>query len=259
MVKICHSDRRRRFVISGYETVGVIMSAVGRVEGRPATVCAYVAPVDGLPVHAQRRRIMAWSTRHRVDVAGACEDVSRAGRHRPGLRELLALVHTREVDGAVIVHPRVISDDPIEQSAFQWAILRAHGHVAIVDPAEVDNITAIIMESDAQRRAWQNVLSADARTRLKDQDPSRFTGGKVPFGRSLRAGHLTDDLEQMAQVARMRELREGGATFDQIAAVLNAEEYPTPSGEGRWHAGTVVRILRRFAQRDVNLPARAWE
>lgn len=257
LVKICQGGPKRRVVISGYETVGVIMSA--RREGGPATVCAYVAPVDGLPVHVQRRRIMAWSTRARVEVRASCEDLSRAGRHRPGLRKLLSMVHAGDVGGAVLCHPRVISDDPIEQSAYTWAILRARGHLAVVDPAPVDNATAIIMESDAQRRAWQHVMSGEARIRIRDEDPSRFTGGVVPFGRALQAGHLVDNLEHLAQTARMQELRESGLSLEAIAETLNAEQYPTPSGRGRWHATTVDRVLRRMAQEDRNLPMRAWE
>lgn len=232
------------------------MSEVSEGQEGPATVCAYVAPAEGLDVPAQRRRLMAWSNRTRTDVSGACEDVNRSGRHRPGLRQALTLVHTGAVGGVVILHPRVISDDPIEQTAYAWAIARAHGHLIVAEPAEVDNITGIIAESDQQRRAWQHVLSTEARVRYREEDPGRYTGGRLAFGRAVDGGRLVDNANEMAVVTRITELRSQGSTYAYIAEMLNAEDYPTASGRGRWHPQTIKRIVERYESGDPNIPVR---
>lgn len=235
------------------------MSEGHRGQEGPNTVCAYVAPADGLTVDTQRRRIMAWSNRSRVEVVGACEDPNRSGRHRAGLRQALDLVQSGAVEGIVVAHPRVISADPIEQSAYAWAVLRGHGHFVAVDPVKVDNVTAIIVESDSQRRSWQHVMSTEARLRMRDEDSARYTGGMIPFGRRVESGRLVEDAREMAIVERIMELRGDGSPYAEIAGIMNAEGYDTPSGRGAWHPGTVQRIVQRYEQDDPNRPARSWE
>jgi DNA invertase Pin-like site-specific DNA recombinase len=70
---------------------------------------------------------------------------------------------------------------------------------------------------------------ARARTRAKE---GRCEGRK-PYG-------FYDGEE--AVLKRLRSLRKGGVSYDQIAATLNAEDVAPRSGK-QWHAGVIHRLL----------------
>ena len=72
------------------------------------------------------------------------------------------------------------------------------------------------------------------------------TGG-VPLGSRTVVGadgvaRLEGDPAEQAAIARMRELRADGISFDRIARQLAADGHATRSG-GRWHATQVQRAL----------------
>ena len=45
-------------------------------------------------------------------------------------------------------------------------------------------------------------------------------------------------------VARLQQMRDTGLDSTQIAAALQVEGVPTVSGTGKWHAGTVRKLLK---------------
>lgn len=49
-----------------------------------------------------------------------------------------------------------------------------------------------------------------------------------------------------ASAGRAVELRSRGLSLAQIAAALNAESVPTPSGKGRWGKSNVQYVLARW-------------
>jgi len=51
--------------------------------------------------------------------------------------------------------------------------------------------------------------------------------------------------DREAVVERIKALRGEGVTASAIARQLNADGEPSPSGKGRWHGGTVQRLLAR--------------
>jgi DNA invertase Pin-like site-specific DNA recombinase len=62
--------------------------------------------------------------------------------------------------------------------------------------------------------------------------------GRKPFGHRPGEGEL---------LARMKELRAQGRTFDRIAETFNAEGVPTRIAGRRWFGSTVAKILRRVS------------
>ncbi len=52
------------------------------------------------------------------------------------------------------------------------------------------------------------------------------------------------DREQVIQ--SIKEMRENGATYPQIAAHLEAQKTPTFSGKGKWHAQTVHKVCQQI-------------
>lgn len=57
---------------------------------------------------------------------------------------------------------------------------------------------------------------------------------------------ITEEAEEAAVVARIRELKADGVSVRRIADILTAEGLATKSG-GRWHPTTVQRVIARRA------------
>jgi DNA invertase Pin-like site-specific DNA recombinase len=68
--------------------------------------------------------------------------------------------------------------------------------------------------------------------------------GSPAFGQRSVDKQLVTDEREAAVTARMRELREAGQSFRQIAGQLDAEGM-APKRGGQWHPQTVSRVLAR--------------
>jgi hypothetical protein len=62
--------------------------------------------------------------------------------------------------------------------------------------------------------------------------------------RGVRLGRPT--VPAPTSSGRAAELRGQGLSLAQIAAALNAEQVPTPSGKGQWAKSSVQYVLARF-------------
>ncbi len=102
----------------------------------------------------------------------------------------------------------------------------------------------------AFRRQSDSVRAGIARNRLPDATPSRRgaeAGARMKKRLAdARAGRL------IAEIDRVRSGLEPDrrTNLAAIAAALNAERVPTPSGRGRWQGVTVRRILDRTGDRN---------
>ncbi len=56
---------------------------------------------------------------------------------------------------------------------------------------------------------------------------------------------INDATDRDKAMERVRQLRDTGASFQQIAGTLNREGIPTLSGRGQWQGGTVGRLLTK--------------
>jgi len=65
-------------------------------------------------------------------------------------------------------------------------------------------------------------------------------------GRGVRLGRPVAPVPESAH--RAAELRAQGNSLAQIAAALNTERIPTPSGKGQWHKSSVQYVLARWDQ-----------
>jgi DNA invertase Pin-like site-specific DNA recombinase len=71
-----------------------------------------------------------------------------------------------------------------------------------------------------------------------------YAYGSPAYGQRARDRALVDDDREHAVIARMKELRRGGASLRSVADSLNAEGLPPKRGT-RWHPQTVARVLAR--------------
>ena len=77
--------------------------------------------------------------------------------------------------------------------------------------------------------------------KLKAEDGG-YAQGAPPFGYRAEGGELVPDEGEAATLARIAELRAGGASLKLIAHTLNAEGL-RPKRSDRWHSETVRRVV----------------
>ena len=69
--------------------------------------------------------------------------------------------------------------------------------------------------------------------------------GNLPYGYTADAdGMLVEDESEQSALARMREMRESGATLQAVADAMNAEGYRTRRGGGLTKQG-ISQVLKR--------------
>ena len=70
-----------------------------------------------------------------------------------------------------------------------------------------------------------------------------YAGGFVPMGKQVVDGEYADDPDELAAIAKARELRGQGLPLRAVAAALNEAGVRSKS-DGTWYASTVMRALR---------------
>jgi DNA invertase Pin-like site-specific DNA recombinase len=90
-----------------------------------------------------------------------------------------------------------------------------------------------------------------AETEPRARRPEVAEGMAAARERGVRLGRPAAPVAQSAR--RAAELRAAGNSLAQIAATLDAEGVPTPSGRGQWRKSSVRHVLARWdQQQDTN-------
>lgn len=64
------------------------------------------------------------------------------------------------------------------------------------------------------------------------------------YGMKMNQRQLVAHQREQTYIAKMRELRSQGFTYEQIAQALNSLGIPTKTHKGKWHRKTVNAILK---------------
>jgi IS30 family transposase len=68
--------------------------------------------------------------------------------------------------------------------------------------------------------------------------------GQLAYGEKRRSNKTSDHQRELQILAHIQELRELGHSYHQVAAILTAMGIPTKNRLARWHAATVMKILK---------------
>jgi DNA invertase Pin-like site-specific DNA recombinase len=91
-----------------------------------------------------------------------------------------------------------------------------------------------------------DTLSGMATTESQRRRPEVAEGMAAARERGVHVGRPRAPLPVAA--ARVAELREAGRSLAEIAATLNTEQVPTPSGRGPWTKSSVQKVVEKLAQ-----------
>jgi DNA invertase Pin-like site-specific DNA recombinase len=210
----------------------------------------YGPTISDVGVDDQRRAVQAWANKKRHLIETFFEDDSSAGsfEKRPGLVEAMAALHERK-GGLVVDRLASLDNDLVVQEQLLAELRRMGARVYSLSAEEMAQLRRT--PSDPSRHLVRQVLQAVEKNepsmtalRAASRNGSR-PAGSPPYGFRVEDGELVFDPAEQQAVARIAELRSGGATLREIARRLDAEGHGAKRAT-RWHPEAVRRVLIRL-------------
>jgi DNA invertase Pin-like site-specific DNA recombinase len=200
---------------------------------------------SGLGLEAQRGQIEREAQRQGWELMAIFTDaVSGKDMERPQLQAALSMLAQGQASALVVSKLDRLSRSVLDFSQLLQRAGREGWHVITLDlgvdlASETGEAIANVMATFAQlerrlisRRTKEALAAAKARG--------------VKIGRKVQ---LAPEVE-----ARIVTLAEGGMSRRGIAALLQSEGVPSPTGAERWHDTTVGQVLRRHPEAVVRRP-----
>jgi DNA invertase Pin-like site-specific DNA recombinase len=202
---------------------------------------------DGHGLDAQRTRLAQYATQRSLDVVAtiADEGISGTTLDRDGMRRVLELVETGEVDAVVVTKADRISRN-VRDLLNLSATLEAHGVALVTADEQFDTTTPLGKAMSAMRAVFAQLERDMAAARIRDgMAAAKAKGvrlGRPPVGWRIEQGrwHRTD---RHALVVCAHDLRGTGMTLAAIADAFQRDGIETGSGRGRWAIPAVRRLL----------------
>ena len=210
----------------------------------------------GLPAQETDLRAYSCSTGHRL-IRIETDDAKSGtlpASERPGLLAALKAIEKGEADGLLVPGDLDrLARELIVQEAILSQVWKAGGVVHTTTRGEVlaDD------PDDPMRTAIRQFMGIFAQLdraliakRMRNGRKAKAAAGgyagygSPAFGQHSVDGELVTEDREAAAIARMREMRAGGMSYQQIADQLNGEGIGSKRG-GAWYAQTVARVLAR--------------
>lgn len=208
---------------------------------------------DGLGLEVQTEAIEQWCAQHGHELVAVHRDEGISGAKeqadRPGLGAALAACEDL-AEGLVVYRLDRLARHLVVQETIIEQLTRRGRRVFSTREDDID-------DEDPTRVLIRQVLGVIAQyeralitARLQAGRHAKaarggFAFGSPGFGWRSEAGELVVDEREQQAIARMIELRNGGASLRVIARTLDAEGI-TPKRAARWHSAMVGRVLARL-------------
>lgn len=174
---------------------------------------------------------------------------SRTFANRPGGQELLDLVTNGQVQAIVALKLdrlfRDASDALLQTRTWDRAGIALHlldmGGQAINTHSALGRMMLTMMAAFAELE--RNLIAERTSAALLHKKLNRRVYGSTPYGFERVGDALVPHSGQQAVIRQMRECREEGWSYREIAAVLNEAGVQTKAGGQRWHPTTVRKVL----------------
>lgn len=184
---------------------------------------------SGLGLEAQENALRAWANMTGADITIVSE-VGSGGRDLPELASVLERIGTGDV--LAVAKLDRLARSTTRVLAVADRLQRTGADLVALDLA-IDTTTPagrLVLTVLAAISEWERgIISERTKAAL---------AVKSARGELARPDRRTDP----AAIARAVQLRQGGATYDQIGQALEQEGFETPQG-GQWRRGTVHYLL----------------
>lgn len=211
------------------------------------------AQLDGLGLDVQEEGIRSFGKRNGAKLLQVCSDEGVTGTDtldREGLACALEAIAAGDADGLLIPSLSRLARRLDVQEAVLALVWSYGGRVFSVDEGEITPDDADDPMRSFARKLYGLIHELDAATiarRLRKGRQAKaarggYAGGRPAYGQQAVDKELAPVSGEQAVVERVREMRDGGASWRTIADTLNGEDVPTKAG-GRWHPTSVRRLV----------------
>ena len=225
-----------------------VQSAIGYI--RVSTV---EQAEQGYSLEDQSRRIKAYCVAREIDLVGVIADVGISGAdpERSGLGGVLAVLEDGYADALVVTKLDRLSRSAClmltiteELEAAGIAIVSITESIDTSTPAGKFFRTILAGVAEFEKELITERMVAGKRAKQLKLGPAAYLGGPtVPYGFRANGDLMERDPLEWPVLERIQSERSCGATLEAIANGLNNDSIVGKRG-GRWHAGTLSRLLR---------------
>lgn len=211
----------------------------------------------GLGLDIQERTIRKWARSKRHTVIDVFTDAGVSGSNGIEDREGLPGAFVALRDGtaeAIAVYrlDRLARDLVLQETllAEVWhlgaeVLSTAGGEANLRDDPDDPSRALIRQVLGAVAQYERSMIALRLRSgRRRKHERGGYAYGAPPYGWQSVNAELKPIPKEQKVIARLRDLRDQGATLRAMADTLNADEVPTRR-PGQWHAATVGRVLKR--------------
>ena len=216
---------------------------------------------QGQGLDVQRDAIKAWAKRRGHRIVGWYTDEGVSGSNgiegRDGLADALTALADGDAEALVVAKlDRLARSLTVQEGtlAKAWDLGAAVyavdlGLVAQDDPDDPMR-TAMRQMVGVFAQLERGMIAARMRAgKARKRDAGEWTGTRVPYGqRRIERGKLAPDPAEAAVLDRIVALRDGGASYRQIVAALDADGITTRKGT-RWNPNGVRTVYLRVTGR----------
>jgi len=213
---------------------------------------------EGLGLEVQEHAIREWArtNAHRISSWHRDEGISGSNglEHREGLADAFEALKAGTAAGLVVYRLDRLARDLVLQEQLLADVRRHGAEVFSTSNAEASYLSDD--PDDPSRKLIRQVLGAVNEYeramitlrlragRRRKHDTGGYAYGSPPYGYRSHGGTLIKDENEQAALARMRELRQDGASYRRIADTLQTEGFRPKRGR-LWYPMTIRQILTR--------------
>jgi len=209
---------------------------------------------EGVSLAAQEERIRAYCTMAGLELVAVVRDegvsASKELATRPGGAELLTQVTDRGVKNIVALKlDRLFRDaaDCLNQTR-AWDEAGVSLHLIDMGGTAINTGTAMgrffITMAAGFAELERNMIAERTTQALAHKKAHGEVYGPTPLGFDRNGDALVENEAEQETVKRILDMKVAGASINEIARRLTAEQVPTKKGGSKWYASTVSNVLK---------------
>lgn len=207
---------------------------------------------DATSLERQKEKIKAYCDFKGIQNLEFIEDAGISGfktTARKGYQELLRLAKTNQIETLIVYDLSRLSRSLKETLNFFDDVLKKHNINFISLNNDIDTTTAtgvMFFQLTAMfNEFYRNDISFKTKNALAHiKQNNHKTGGTIPFGYTIGLNNELFELPKEQEIiAKMKDLKSQGKTYNAIATFLNKENIPTKTKGAKWYNSTVKNIL----------------
>lgn len=213
---------------------------------------------EGISLEAQSDRLRAYATAQglgSVEVRLEAKSGKRLDK-RPVLQAILEEIQAGDVTALLVFKLDRLARNTVEALALAQ-LLQKHGCRLVSLSETIDTgsafgtffytVLAALAQMERDQLAERTRMALAHKIKQGARLGAAPTGWRKVTGADGKETGLGLDDGGQELVRRVAALRGQGLTFRAVAEALTAAGVATPTGAGRWHPGTVQKLLRRAA------------